>query len=248
MIKAIATHRTIRAFSERKIDNNILDEILVAASRASTTGGMQLYSMVVTQSDQGKELLSPCHFNQPCVRQAGAVVTFCADVNRFTQWCLQRGAEPDYHNFMWWVNAAIDALLASENFALEAENQGLGIVYLGTTTYTARRIIEILELPRGVVPVTTVAVGYPSVNPPLTPRLPMEAVVQYERYTPFTSEKIDELYSEMENSDFTKKLLDENGLENLAKIFTERRYKGEDSLKFSKEYFEVLAQQGFIEF
>lgn len=222
--------------------------MLTAASRASTTGAMQLYSIVVTQDAGLKKQLSPCHFNQPSVCQSAAVVTFCADVNRFSKWCNQRDAEPAYHNFGWWVNAAIDALLASENFALEAENQGLGICYLGTTTYTASTIVEILELPRGVVPVTTIVVGYPDSEPPLTPRLPMEAIVHYEKYTDFTADEIDSIYRESENSDFTRQLLLDNDLPNLARIFTERRYTKKDNLHFSKEYFDVLRTQGFIEF
>lgn len=248
MIKAIAEHRSVRKFKNQPIEPEKLEEILSAATRASTTGGMQLYSIVVCQSEQMKEKLSPCHFNQPMVRQAGAMVTFCADVHRFSTWCEQCGAEPAYHNFMWWVNAAIDALLASENFALEAENQGLGICYLGTTTYTADKIIDILELPRGVVPVTTIAVGYADVEPPLTTRLPLEAVVHYEKYEDYSSSKIDDLYRETEESESTKRLLEENGLPTLARVFTERRYKREDSLHFSRAYFEVLRQQGFVEF
>lgn len=247
MIQAIAEHRSIRKFKNRPIPISVMTEILTAATRASNTGGMQMYSIVVSQSEAIKEQLSPCHFNQPLVRQAAAVVTFCADVNRFSQWCWQRNTEPSYHNFAWWVNAAIDTLLASENFALEAENQGLGICYLGTTTYTARRIIEVLELPHGVVPVTTIAVGYADVEPPLTPRLPLEAVVHYEKYSQFTAQEIDDLYEETENSEFTKRLLKENDLPNLARIFTERRYTKDDNLRISKDYMEVLREQGFVE-
>lgn len=248
MIKAIAEHRSIRKFKEKTVPKQVMDEILSAATRASTTGGMQLYSIIVSQSSAIKEQLSPCHFNQPSVMQSAAVVTFCADVNRFSRWCEQRDANPVYHNFGWWVNAAIDALLASENFALEAEEQGLGVCYLGTTTYTARRIIEILNLPRGVVPVTTIVVGYADAEPPLTPRLPLEAVVHYEKYGDFTTEQIDDIYAETENSDFTKQLIKENGLPNLAQIFTLRRYTEDDNLHFSKEYYDVLREQGFIEF
>lgn len=246
MIRAISSHRSIRKFKNKPIPEAVMEQMLIAATRASTTGTMQLYSIIVSQSDSIKEQLSPCHFNQPSVIQCGAVVTFCADVNRFSQWCNQRDAHPAYHNFAWWVNASIDALLASGNFALEAENQGLGICYLGTTTYTASQIISILDLPRGVVPVTTIVVGYPDVDPPLTPRLPLGAVVHYEKYESYTADKIDQLYASIENSEQTQRLLLENELPNLAKIFTERRYKEQDNIHFSKEYMDVLRKQGFI--
>ena len=73
---------------------------------------------------------------------------------------------------------------------------GLGICYLGTTIYTAGMIAEILELPKGVIPVTTIVLGYPDESPELTDRLPLEAVVHYEKYTDYTAAEIDELWAD----------------------------------------------------
>jgi nitroreductase len=129
------------------VDEQVLEQILEAGSRASTTGNMQVYSMVVTTDPQLKELLWQAHFKQDMVKQAPVVITFCADFNRFNRWCHQRKAEPGYDNFLSFFTAAIDALLVSQNVALAAESLGLGICYLGTTTYMAGSIISILNLP-----------------------------------------------------------------------------------------------------
>ena len=123
---------------------------------------------------------------------------------------------------------------------------GLGICYLGTTIYTAGMIAEILELPKGVIPVTTIVLGYPDESPELTDRLPLEAVVHYEKYTDYTAAEIDELWAEREESELTKRLLEENGLPNLAQIFTQRRYVREDSLSISNSYFALLKEKGFF--
>ena len=72
--------------------------------------------------------------------------------------------------------------------------------------------------------------GYPDESPELTDRLPLEAVVHYEKYTDYTAAEIDELWAEREESELTKRLLEENGLPNLAQIFTQRRYVREDNL------------------
>ncbi|MEG1607532.1 MAG: NADPH-dependent oxidoreductase, partial [Mucinivorans sp.] len=193
-----------------------------------------------------KTALAPCHFNQPMVTMAPAVVTFCADVARFEQWCRQRQATPSYKNMLWFLNAAIDTLLSSENFALEAENQGLGICYLGTTLYNAEQIIEILELPVGVIPITTVVVGYAATEPPLAPRLPLEAVVHFNKYTPYSAQEIDHLWADIENSEQTTDLITQNNLPNLAQIFTKKRYTKADSDHFSTLYIKMLTQQGFL--
>ena len=246
MKNVLLKHRSIRKFRPTPIPEETLRELLEAASRASTCGNMQLYSLVVTRDAALRAALAPCHFNQPMVTEAPCVVTVCADVHRFSMWCAQRDADPAYDNFEWFVNAATDALLAAQNLCIAAEMQGLGICYLGTTIYTAGDIARILALPKGVVPLTTIVVGYPDETPELADRLPLEAVVHYEKYTDYTAAEIDELWAEREESDLTKRLLAENGLPNLAQIFTQRRYVRKDNLAVSKAYFELLKEKGFF--
>ncbi|MDE5707046.1 MAG: nitroreductase family protein [Alistipes sp.] len=246
MKTSLAEHRSIRRFRPDPIPSEVLHDLLTAASRASTCGNMQLYSLVVTEDEQLREELAPCHFNQPMVRQAPCVITVCADIHRFSRWCELRGAEPCYDNFAWFLNAATDALLAAQNLCVEAEAHGLGVCYLGTTIYTAADIVRILELPSGVVPVTTVVVGYPDESPALTDRLPLEAVVHRGKYCDYTPERIGELWAEREASAETRLLLEENGLPNLAQIFTRNRYRAEDNLAISRSYFDLLKKQGFF--
>jgi hypothetical protein len=174
------------------------------------------------------------------------ILTFCADFNRFNSWCRLRQANPGYDNFLSFFTAAIDALLAAQNCALEAESKGLGICYLGTTTYNADKIIDILDLPQAVVPVTTLVLGYPANDPGLTDRLPLEAIVHNESYHDYTATDIDRLYTEKESLDLTKKLPDENKLNTLAQIFTEKRYTLKDNVFFSQKYLEAIRKQGFM--
>ena len=174
------------------------------------------------------------------------VITVCADVHRFSMWCEQRDAEPCYDNFAWFLNGVTDALLAAQNLCVEAEAHGLGICYLGTTIYTAEEIARILDLPKGVIPVTTIVVGHPDESPELTDRLPLDAVVHCEKYHHYTSSEIDELWAEKETSEETRRLLEENGLPNLAQIFTRNRYRAEDNLAISRNYFALLKKQGFF--
>lgn len=243
----IFNHRSQRCYLDKPIDMQTMRYMLEAATRASNTGNMQVYSIIVSESKEIKDKLSPLHFNQPMIKNAAAVVTFCVDINRFSMWCKLRDAEPGYDNFQWFLCGVIDSMLASQNFSLAAESKGLGICYLGTTTYNAEEIAEVLDLPYGVVPITTVTVGYPSDNlTPLTDRLPLESVVHMETYKNYTEEQINEFWSERENSDQTKKLIKENNLENLAKIFTERRYKKDDNILFSEKFLNFIAKQGFL--
>lgn len=246
MTDTLLNHRSIRKYKTDPIPHEILQYILEAGTRASTTGNMQVYSMVVTTDEAVKKELSPCHFNQPMIREAPVVITFCADFNRFNKWCRLRGAEPGYDNFLSFFTAAIDALLVAQNVCVAAEDAGLGICYLGTTTYMAGKIIDVLDLPKGVIPVTTVTLGYPDEQPELTDRLPLEAVIHYDTYSDYSDEEIDKHYQTKELITSNLEFVKENNAKSLAHVFTGIRYKKDDNILFSKALIDILAQQGFM--
>ena len=238
--------KSIRKYKSRKIDEGLLNELLETACRASTTGNMQLYSIIVTEEDEMKEKLSPAHFNQPMIKQAPVSLTFCADFRRFSIWCKERRAEPGYDNFLSFMNAAIDAMLVAQTFCVAAEQKGLGICYLGTVLYNAEQIIEVLKLPELVFPITTITVGYPDEDPKQVDRLPLEAVIHRETYKDYTAQAIDELYAEKESLEENKKFIEENAKETLAQVFTDIRYKKADNERISKDLLVLLKKQGFI--
>jgi nitroreductase len=242
----LLTRRTIRKYSTEPVDDKLLKDILIRGCRASTTGNMQLYSIVITRDPEKKRELAPYHFNQQMVIEAPVVLTFCADFNRFNKWCLARNARPGYDNFLSFMTAAIDALLVAQTVCIAAEEKGLGICYLGTTTYMANKIIEALKLPKGVVPVTTVTVGWPDENPEQVDRLPLEAVVHGETYKDYSPEEIDTFYHEKEERPDSRKFVAENNKETLAQVFTDVRYKKDDNVYFSGMLLQVLRDQGFM--
>ncbi len=245
-IKTLLNHKTIRNYKTDPIDDHILDEILEAGFRASTTGNMQVYSVIVTKDEQRRKELCKLHFGQQMVEQAPVTLTFCADFNRFNKWCRQRDADPGYDNFLSFFTAAIDALLVAQNVCVAAEAHGLGICYLGPTTYQADKLIDFFDLPEGVVPVTTVVIGYPNEDPEQVDRLPAEGVVHQEKYKDYSREDIDRIYAHKENLPLTARLIEENQLENLAQIFTFKRYTKKDNVHFSKVFLDAIEDQGFM--
>jgi nitroreductase len=239
--------RTIRKYSFEPVDDKLLNELLVMGCRASTTGNMQVYSIVITMDEQKKKELAPFHFNQKMITEAPVILTFCADFNRFNRWCIMRKAEPGYDNFLSFMTAAIDALLVAQTVCIAAESKGLGICYLGTTTYNAHKIIEVLNLPKGVVPVTTVTVGWPAEKPDQIDRLPLEAVIHKETYKDYSNMDIEKYYKEKEKRTDSQQFVIENNKETLAQVFTDIRYKKADNVYFSNILLKVLKEQGFME-
>uniref|UniRef100_UPI00321682B5 nitroreductase family protein n=1 Tax=uncultured Draconibacterium sp. TaxID=1573823 RepID=UPI00321682B5 len=240
-------HVSIRKFKDKDISDDVLKSIIYSGARASTTGNMQLYSVIVTREKEMKEQLAPMHFSQPVAKNAPVLLTFIADFNRFSKWCEFNDAEPGYNNFLSFTTAAIDALLVAQNVCVAAENYGLGICYLGTTTYNAKGIIDIMKLPKLCFPITTIAIGYPAEEPELTDRIPLEGIIHNERYNDYTETSICELYAFKEGLESSKKFVEENKKENLAQVFTDVRYKKADNEFFSKAMLDTLKEQGFMD-
>ena len=79
--------RTIRKYTDQDVAAELLDEIIKEGCRTSTTGNMQVYSIIITRDKHVRQDLLPLHFNQKMITEAPVVLTFCADFNRFSR-CL----------------------------------------------------------------------------------------------------------------------------------------------------------------
>jgi nitroreductase len=192
--KQIHAHRSIRKYKPDSIPEEALTRILQAALRASSSGNMQAYSIIVTTDPAIRRELLPAHFHQEMVVEAPALLTFCADFHRMRRWLALRDAPENFDNLMSFMIGAIDAVLAAQNAALAAEAEGLGICFLGTTLASCDQIARILECPQHVVPVVGFTLGHPDEAPPLRDRLPLEGLVHRERFRRETDEEILETY------------------------------------------------------
>ena len=245
-MESLNKRRSIRKYADKDVSNELLTRLLREAERTQTMGNLQLYSVVVTRSEEKKRQLAPAHFNQPMVTGAPVVLTFCADFRRTSRWAEERNAVPGYDNFLSFINAASDALLYTQTFCNLADEEGLGYCYLGTTVYMPQQIIDVLELPRLVMPIATITLGWPDENPPLSDRLPIESIIHEETYHDYTPELIDRFYNEKESLAENKEFVKTNNKETLAQIFTDIRYTKKDNEAMSEGLLEALRHQGFM--
>lgn len=238
--------RTIRRYNpDKPVSYGMLADMLDAARMAPNTGNMQLYGVVVTTSpDRLNALASEGHFNQPAASGAKAILTFCVDLRRFAKWCESHGAESSLNNFQGFIWAVMDAVIFAQQFVTIAEMQGLGTCYLGTTTYNTDAISRLLELPRGVLPILSVSVGWPAEEGDTKQRLPAKAIIFDEVYRDPSSEDITELYSETENTPEALRFMEENAQPSLAHVFTEVRYPKDGTELFSGIFLDRIREMG----
>ena len=254
IIESIHQHRSIRKYKPDQIPEDLLQELLEAGIRASSSGNMQTYSIIVTRDKVLREQLYKAHFQQNMVLEAPLLLTFCADFNRMRQWLRISDAADNFDNFMSFMIAAIDAILVSQNVALAAESKGLGICYLGSTFSDCDQVGRILALPDNVVPVVGFTLGYPNEDPPLRDRLPLDGLVHYETYQDYDDERIAEIYRQREVNGWDRymsyprlrKLIIDSGVKNLAQVYTEVKYSRQSHQEFSRNVLDYLNVQDFM--
>ena len=88
--------------------------------------------------------------------------------------------------------------------------------------------------------------GYPDETPELSERLPLNGVVHYEEYHDYSNEDIDTIFADTENLPLSKEMVKINGTENLAQIFTQKRYKKADNIFMSKKLLKFLHDSDFM--
>ena len=245
-MESIKNRKSIRKYSDKEVTEELLNNLILEAERTPTMGNLQLYSVVITRSKEGKEALAPAHFNQPMVTGAPVVLTICADYRRTTIWAENRKANPGYDNILSFMNAATDALLFTQTFCNLAEESGLGTCFLGTTVYMPQLIIDTLHLPKLVMPVATITLGWPAEQPALSDRLPLRSIIHNETFCDYTAAKIDDFYAEKESLEENKEFVRINNKETLAQVFTDIRYTKKDCEMMSQGFMDALKHQGFL--
>ena len=254
VIETIHQHRSIRKYKSDPIPDDLLKKILEAGIRASSSGNMQTYSIIVTRDKTLREQLYKAHFESNMVLEAPLLLTFCADFHRMRQWLRVSHAPDNFDNFMSFMIAAIDAILVSQNVALAAESEGLGICYLGSTFSNCDQVGRILDLPNNVVPVVGFTLGCPNEDPALRDRLPLDGLVHYDTYHDYSDEQISEIYHERELRGWERymsyprlrKMIVDAGVENLAQVYTEVKYSRRSHQEFSRKVLNYLKAQNFM--
>lgn len=176
-------HGSVRKFLADPVPAGLIEQVVYAAQRASTSSNLQVVSVVAVTETAKRKRLSEIS-GQEHVAQAPVVLVWCADLNRLDRACELRGCVQvtDYvENFL---TCALDAGIASQNAAVAAESLGLGVCYLGSVRNNTQAVIELLALPRLVFPVVGMALGWPAAPPAVRPRLATSAVLSWDRYTP----------------------------------------------------------------
>lgn len=183
-ISLLHNHCSIRKFRDEPLNDTQITTIVQSAQMAATSNFLQAYTIVGVKNNNTKEKLAELAGNQPYVATNGHFFVFCADFHRH-----KLSAELENHqedlvlgSTEKFLVAAVDTALAAQNGVIAAESMGLGTVYIGGIRSNIEEVSRLLKLPKHVIPIVGLAVGYPEQNVDPKPRLPLENIYHREEY------------------------------------------------------------------
>lgn len=239
LIETMKKHRSFRSYSEQSISEQQLDEIIQAAQWApSWVHGQHVSIISVTDQARKSELAKLCG-NQAHVEEAPIFLVFCADFYRVHKAAERAGETIVVTNDVdALLIGATDVGLAMSNAITAAESLGLGTVPIGSIRRNPMEVIALLELPRYVIPISGLCLGYPNEDPGQKPRMPQSMVHHLETYQADLDQQLVEYDQIM--SDYTVTRTDgksgANWSERIVSYYSKRS---------SKSTAEMLKQQGF---
>jgi nitroreductase len=202
----LLSHRSVRAYTPKAVPKQALEMMIAAAQSASTSSNLQTWSVVAVEDPATKDRLARLGGDQRHIRECPLFLVWLADLARLEAVGEQRNRPRDGLDYLeLLLVGAMDAALASQNAAVAAEAQGLGVVYIGGMRDKPEEVAAELGLPPRTVAVFGMCVGYPDPARPtsIKPRLPIDAVLHRERYdTAAQGEPVDRYVATM--ADFYK--------------------------------------------
>lgn len=184
MIETILNHRSIRKYEDRPLTKEQIEVIVKSAQAAATSSYVQAYTIIGITDQEKKKQLAHLVGNQPYVEKNGHLLVFCADLYRHQVVAEMENVDitdslERTENFMI---AVIDAALAAQNAALAAESMGLGICYIGGLRNQLVEVSKLLNIPKHVIPLFAMTIGYPLHESSKKPRLPFAHVYHENGY------------------------------------------------------------------
>lgn len=183
-LNTLLLHRSFRSYRDKTVEDEKLDIIIRAIQAAPNWCNIQHVSIIVIKNKQKRERMAELCGGQQHIIQAPVFLVFCADYYRTFLACNKHGQILD--NIMQDIDHLIigsnEVGIALGTAVAAAELQGLGTVPIGDVRMNALEMIKLLNLPKYVLPLLGLCIGYPDKDPGLKPRLPKKAVCFQENY------------------------------------------------------------------
>lgn len=173
-LKIPLSHRTIREFTAKPVDEEVVSTLMEVANRTATSIGMQSFSIIRIKDENKRQRLAEI-CNQEYVARAPELWVFIVDCYRNYQIAKEQNFPvSDTVDADRFFQGFTDGALAAQNVTSALESLGMGAVYLGSILNDIDAVIRLLNLPKFTFPILGIGFGYPNQEPQLKPRMDVD--------------------------------------------------------------------------
>lgn len=166
IIEAINKRYSCRAYQDKAVEAEKINQILEAARLAPSAKNLQDWRFVVVTDAALRQRLCVAANNQSFVAQAPVVIVACCVVDH-----IMRCGQPI---------GPIDVAIALEHIALEATELGLGSCWIGS--FSPEQVRPILGIPPSVTIIELMTLGYPAIPQGPRKREPLDSIACYNQW------------------------------------------------------------------
>ena len=183
-IETLMSHRSIRKYTNEIPSNEIIETIVKAGQQAAFAG--QLGSLIISREKRNHPFIAPLYF------------IVCVDINRMQKVMKKRNWEMVSSDAAMLLFGVQDACYMAQNLVIAAESLGLGTCYLGFVPFMAEKLKKKYKLPKKVLPLVGITIGFPAEDPPVRPRYPIDFTCFEGKYPEFTDKQIEIAMKQMD--------------------------------------------------
>ena len=168
-LQFIFSRRSIRKYQDREVPEQMITDLLEAANAAPSAVKKDTWHFIVIRQRQTLDKMVQFMPNAQMLKQATAAFVVCGDITK---------AHDQQESYMLQ-----DLSGAVENILLAANAVGLGTCWLGVHPRPDRmdNIRALFSLPDNIIPMCSIAIGWPSEQPEARTRYSAESV-HYENW------------------------------------------------------------------
>jgi nitroreductase/FMN reductase [NAD(P)H] len=178
----IAGHRSHRRFLPRAAAPDLLRLLCACALSAPSKSDLQQCDIVIVTDTAIRAGIVATIPDMPWIMDAPAFLVFVANGERLPK--LARLHDKPFPNdhLDQFFNAAVDTAIVLATFLRAASAVGLGCCPISAIRDHPQTVSDLLRLPRRVIPVAGLCVGWPAQAGEITPRLSLRTTVIENRY------------------------------------------------------------------
>lgn len=167
-MRIIRTRRSIRAFKDQPIPDDIIEKLLEAARWAPSAGNLQPWEFFIVRNPELRKGLAKAALGQSFLAEAPVVIVVCSVPSKSALRYRKRGEN---------LYCIQDTAAAAQNILLAATALGLGSCWVGAFDEDAVR--RVLGIGPDMLPVALIPIGHARQNPSPPGRRPIKDIAHF---------------------------------------------------------------------